>query len=140
VNRHPVTRQLAALASGALATVLLSGCSGQGNPEAGNARAVAVSFSQGVSAATAKSCGLLAPQTLKELEDRDGPCVGALPDELQATPGPVESVQVYGKDAIVHLSSDTVFLARFGDGWRVTAAGCTRPQVGRPYDCKVKGD
>jgi hypothetical protein len=140
VTLHPVPRALGALVAGALVTLVLSGCAGQGNAEAGNARAAALSFSQGVAGATDRSCGLLAPQTLKELEDRDGPCASALPDELGSAPGPVESTQVYGKDAIVHLSSDTVFLARFRDGWRVTAAGCSRPEIGRPYDCKVKGD
>ena len=36
------------------------------------------------------------------------------------------------------MDSDTVFLARFGALWKVTAAGCKlRPGV--PYDCAVKG-
>ena len=133
-------RPLAALALGVLGIVVLGGCSGQGNAEAGNARTAAVSFSQGVKGATDEACGLLATETRKELEDREGPCASALPAELQSTPGPVKSTEVYGKDAIVRLESDTIFLARFRDGWKVTAAGCSRAQVGRPYDCKVKGD
>ena len=52
--------------------------------------------------------------------------------------GQVRRVEVYGKDAVVHLEKDTVFLARFDDGWRVTAAGCT-PNGDRPYDCDVRG-
>ena len=119
--------------------MLLSGCSGQGNVEIGNAEAAATEFSRDVTGAVDEACGLLAPQTLKELEDADGPCPATLPDQLKATPGEVSSAEVYGKDAIVRLSSDTIFLARYREGWRVTAAGCARSEVGRPYDCKVKG-
>jgi hypothetical protein len=50
----------------------------------------------------------------------------------------VSSVAVYGLQAEVILSGDTVFLSRFEDGWRVIAAGCT-PQEGKPFDCLVKG-
>ena len=50
-------------------------------------------------------------------------------------------VVVAGHSAQVRYSGDTVFLARFDDGWRVTAAGCRRvstdPAV--PYDCAVDG-
>jgi hypothetical protein len=119
--------------------LVLGGCSGQGNAEVGNAEAAAVSFSQSAAAAPAAACALLAPQTLKDLEDSEGPCARSLSAQLKPGSAPVRSAEVYGKDAIVHLSSDTVFLARFDDGWRVTAAGCTRPEVGRPYDCTVKG-
>ena len=35
-------------------------------------------------------------------------------------------------------TGDTVFLLRFPDGWRVSAAGCT-PQGEAPYDCEVQG-
>jgi hypothetical protein len=33
-----------------------------------------------------------------------------------------------------------VFLARFPDGWRVTAAGCVRddPDPAVPYECEVE--
>jgi hypothetical protein len=39
--------------------------------------------------------------------------------------------------AIVELDADTVFLARFDAGWRVTAAHCA-PRVNAPYDCQIK--
>jgi hypothetical protein len=132
-------RVVALTAAVVLSPVLLSGCSGQGNAEVGNAEAAAVAFSRDVAGATEDACGLLAPETLKELEDSEGPCATALPDQLQSTSGPARSAEVYGKDAVVRLSTDTVFLARFPDGWRVTAAGCTPSQAGHPYDCKVKG-
>jgi hypothetical protein len=125
--------------SGALALLALGGCAGQGSAEDGNAARAAVEFSRAVRSSTGAAGGLLAPQTLKELEDSQGPCPSALPAELEPASGPAESTQVYGKDAMVRLSTDTIFLARFAQGWRVTAAGCTRSQAGRPYDCKVKG-
>jgi hypothetical protein len=134
-----VTRAVALVVVSGLSPVLLGGCSGQGNAEVGNAEAAAATFSRDVAGATDRACGLLAPQTLKELEDTEGPCPTTLPEQLQAAPGEVSSAEVYGKDAIVRLSSDTIFLARYREGWRVTAAGCDRPEVGRPYDCKVKG-
>jgi hypothetical protein len=81
----------------------------------------------------------LAPETLKELQDAEGQCSNALPAELKSASGPAESAQVYGKDAVVRTQTDTIFLARFPEGWRVTAAGCTPSQAGRPYDCKIKG-
>ena len=123
-----------------LAVCLLGGCAGQGNAETANAEAAALEFSRAVGAATAHACGLLAPETLEALEDADGPCAGALADRLEPATGQAESAEVYGKDAVVRLASDTIFLARFPDGWRVTAAGCTRQQDGRPYECTVKGD
>ena len=124
----------------AAAILLLAGCSGQGNAEVRNAEAAALSFNHSAGGAAAAACALLAPQTLQELEDDQGPCASSLPEQLKPSAGAVTSAAVYGKDAIVHLSSDTVFLARFQAGWRVTAAGCSRPQVGRPYDCTVKGN
>lgn len=123
----------------AFALAALGGCAGQGNAENHNAEAVAVEFFGSVSADAAKACGLLAPQTRAALEDTNGDCTDVLADEVHASTGPAQSVQVYGKDAIVHLPDDTIFLARFAGGWRVTAAGCTE-QPNRPYDCKVEGN
>ena len=125
---------------GLMAAMLFVGaCSGQGGAEDQNAAAAAVAFSRSVGTEPQTACGLLAPQTLEELEAADGPCAGALPDQVKASTGAPRSTEVYGKAAIVHLSTDTIFLARFRDGWRGTAAGCTARPAGRPYDCKVKG-
>ncbi|KQU68895.1 hypothetical protein ASC58_09515 [Phycicoccus sp. Root101] len=116
----------------------LAGCAGQGNAENDNALAVAGQFTRSVRTDPARACALLAPQTLKTVEDEGGTCATALPREVQPAIGGTSAVQVYGKDAIVHLGTSTLFLARFGLGWRVTAAGCT-PQPDRPYDCTVRG-
>jgi hypothetical protein len=74
-----------------------------------------------------------------ELEGGGGTCAQALPQrDVPEDPGTVREVKVYGKDAVAYLERDTVFLARFDDGWRVTAAGCT-PNGDRPCDCDVEG-
>ena len=123
-----------------LALSTVGACAGQGNTENGNAEAAGLRFSQSIEADPARACDLLAPGTRKAIEDAEGPCPGALSGHLESASGPAESTEVYGKNAIVRLSSDTIFLARFADGWRVTAAGCTRQPDGRPYDCTIKGD
>jgi hypothetical protein len=118
--------------------LVLAGCSGLGNAESGNARAAAQQFSRAVTDDPAAACELLAPRTLEELEDAEGPCEQSLPAQDLGDGADVASVDVYGKDAVVHVGDDTVFLARFADGWRVTAAGCTAVPE-RPYDCTVEG-
>jgi hypothetical protein len=80
----------------------------------------------------------LAPGTLTELENSFGPCDRSLPRENLPVGSRVVHVDVYGKDAMVRLDHDVVFLARFDNGWKVTAAGCT-PVQGRPFDCTLKG-
>jgi hypothetical protein len=135
--KHPRVRRPATawLAGGLL---VLTGCSGQGNAENHNAEAAALAFASSAKSSPKAACDLLAPQTRKELESTDGPCDSSLPQQAAAGDASVREVQVYGKDAIVHLGTSTLFLARFGLGWRVTAAGCT-PQPDRPYDCTVRG-
>ncbi|MET9322820.1 hypothetical protein ABZX75_21875 [Streptomyces sp. NPDC003038] len=104
------------------------------------ARAVATGFHAALLAAdSGRACAALAPGTREELE-QDGPCTEAL-NALDLTPaaGGAQRVDVYGAQARVVLERDSVFLASFPDGWKVTAAGCAaRP--GRPYRCELKGD
>jgi hypothetical protein len=128
-------------AAGAAVCVLLTltACAGQGSVEDGPAARTAERFAQSVATDTATACDLLAPQTRSELESEGGGCAEALPQrDVPEEAGSVREVKVYGKDAVAYLERDTVFLARFDDGWRVTAAGCT-PDGERPYDCDVKG-
>jgi len=89
------------------------------------------------------ACDLLAPGTREELEQSgDTSCPEALADAGLPDTTTVTSADVYGDNARVVLdgdTGDTVFLARFGSQWKVTAAGCkARPDL--PYDCDVKGD
>lgn len=84
------------------------------------------------------ACALLAPGTRETLEQDAGPCVTALPRVGLSDPGGVRDVEVYGLDAWVRLEHDTVFLARFDGGWRVTAAGCVPQGPGEPYSCEIE--
>lgn len=85
------------------------------------------------------ACELLAPGTLTGLEESSGTsCRKALADEGLPDAVAVTTTDVYGTNARVVLKGDTVFLARFGSQWKVTAAGCT-PRPGLPYHCAVKG-
>jgi hypothetical protein len=84
-------------------------------------------------------CASLAPATREELEQSaKHRCEQAIGEQDLPAAGAVRGVDVYGDQARVVLEHDTVFLARFSAGWKVTAAGCLpRPQ--RPYQCEIKG-
>jgi len=85
----------------------------------------------------ASACALLAPKTLQEVE-ADGHCAAVLGDGAPAAVPRLESVEVYGTNAIARFDADTVFLARFRDGWRVTAAHCRPDGPQRPYQCEIQ--
>lgn len=122
----------------AAAALLAGGCGGQGSAEKEPAGAAATAFVGALAGDPAAACRMLAPDTRQELEDTEGPCPQSLSTQDLPAASSVRAVEVYGKDAIVRLGQDTLFLARFGDGWRVTAAGCT-PREDRPYRCTLKG-
>lgn len=82
-------------------------------------------------------CELLATGTRTELAESTGqPCAKAILDV--PPPGSRTSVEVWGSEALVRASGDTLFLSRYAGGWRIVAAGCTASGDG-PYDCSVKG-
>ena len=117
---------------------LVSGCSGRVDPQAEVAGAAARAFTVAARADPSTGCGLLAPATATEVEQTAGSCAEGLADADLPEGGDLREVEVYGLDAMVRLEQDTVFLARFDDGWRITAAGCT-PRGDGPYDCDIKG-
>jgi hypothetical protein len=117
---------------------LVAGCTGMGSAEDQNAAGSATRFYRALAGDPSSACAWLAPGTLQELEQSDGPCPGSLRQLHLPRAGTVTRVEVYGKDAMVRLDDDVVFLARFDQGWRITAAGCT-PEPGRPYTCTLKG-
>lgn len=121
----------------ALLLATASGCAGSRDDEA---RRVADGFYAALDSGEATTaCATLAPETLEELEQSSGSsCEQALLAEELPAAGEARSVSVFGTMAQVRYAEDTVFLARFGSGWRVTAAACT-PQRPRPYDCRIKG-
>jgi ketosteroid isomerase-like protein len=104
------------------------------------ARDVAVQFYSAVADHDGRvACDLLAPDTVHELEQASQkPCVEGLFDENLPAVREPEEVRAYGTMAQVRYGGETVFLARFPDGWRVMAAGCT-PAAAERYDCQVKG-
>ncbi|MET9426411.1 hypothetical protein [Streptomyces sp. NPDC003036] len=84
-------------------------------------------------------CAALAPATREELEQSAKTrCVEAIEEQELPVAGAVRGVDVYGDQARVVLERDTVFLAHFPTGWKVTAAGC-QPRPQRPYACEIKG-
>jgi hypothetical protein len=113
---------------------LLAGCSSTQEPEVTR---VATAFENSSGNAEAR-CDLLAPATLKAFEkDQTSPCSDAV-GQLSLAGGAVRSVEIWGSDAQVRMSGDTVFLTDTQAGWRVTAASC-RSQGDAPYDCRVEG-
>ncbi len=134
-GRRPAYIVLFLAASGALA---LSACTGPGTDQAAQ---VADAFERAAVSDAGKACDLLASRTRDEVEkSAQQPCADALGQDDLPDPSPLLSVEVYGHDAMVRFDNDTVFLARFPDGWRVTAAGCRPgPSDEKPYDCDVSG-
>lgn len=119
----------------------LGGCAGRGSVEGGAAGDAATAFLAAVSAAPEGACDLLAPATLEELRSDGEACADALAgvDPQDGQDGTEPTVEVYGRDAMVRWGSSTLFLARFDDGWLVTAAGCEPRGADLPYDCSVEG-
>ncbi|WP_030196510.1 hypothetical protein [Streptomyces sp. NRRL S-87] len=121
----------------ALVATAASGCGAPG-PREDDAVTAARAFEASLAAAQyAQACTLLAPQTREEVAGEED-CAGALAkEELPSGRGQAQA-QVYGRQAMVRLVGDTLFLSQFDKGWKVTAAGCT-PRSDQPYDCQVKG-
>jgi len=122
---------VAVLAAGVL---LLAGCASADAPEV---EEVASRF-EDPSGDPGERCDLLAPATLAAFEkDMSATCAEAVQD-LPLDGGNVEAVEVWGGNAQVRLTGDTVFLTETTAGWRITSAACT-PRVEAPYDCEVDG-
>jgi hypothetical protein len=91
------------------------------------------------------ACAVLALSVAEAVaEDEGGTCADSImsgevgADLVERAGGVVpQDVRVAGRQAQVQVGTDTVFLARSGSGWAVTAAACdVRPE--RPYDCQVE--
>jgi len=123
----------------AVGLMVLAGCTGPGADQAGD---VAQSFAQLATSDTAQACELLSGNTREAVEKAaKKPCPDALTNDDLPGESSVRLVDVYGHDARVTLDNDVVFLARFPEGWKVTAAGCTPgSSEDEPFDCDVSGD
>jgi hypothetical protein len=117
---------------------MVAACTGPGAQDAAQA---ATSFEQLAADSPDRACDLLAGHTREAVEkSAKKSCAEALPDLDLPAASTMQSVQVYGHDAQVRLADDVVFLARFAEGWKVTAAGCKPGDVvDEPYDCDVSG-
>jgi hypothetical protein len=131
-------RHTARYAAGPVVFALLAACSGQGSAQAGAAGSVAREFVRARTSDPQAACALLAPRTLEQVTV-DGSCTEAVSRDAPVLPDQSLRVEVYGKDAIARFAGETVFLALFDTGWKVTAAACQPRAKGRPYDCSVSG-
>jgi hypothetical protein len=91
----------------------------------------------------AGACALLAPPTRSSVEQYEKkPCMGAIVAAGLRPAKDLRRVRVYGTMAQVTWAGDVTFLTRYGDGWRVLAAGCSVPPPSRRtadrYDCTVE--
>jgi hypothetical protein len=119
------------------ALMLAAGCTPAAEPQA---RSAAEDFQAAVNRGdAAATCGLLSEAARQNLESATvAPCAQAL-TRLDLPGGDVGEVAVWGDNAQARLGSGVLFLAEFGSGWRVTAAGCTFRSEKLPYDCDVEG-
>jgi hypothetical protein len=119
----------------AVVLLLASAC---GGGETGAAQAASAFGAALDGGDTARACQLLAPATRSLLEYQESqPCAQAI-GQRKLTSGALRGVVVWGGEAQARTSTDTWFLTRTGQGWRVAAAGCVA-QDDAPYTCKVNG-
>jgi hypothetical protein len=127
------SRSVVLLAAGAV-SLLVSGCA---SADAPNVERVATQFEDSSGDPGAR-CDLLAPPALEQLEQQLGKSCAEGIGDVPLEGGDVERVEVWGGDAQVRMSGDTVFLTETSTGWKVAAAVCS-PQPEGPYDCEVEG-
>jgi hypothetical protein len=132
-NTRRTRRWRTALPAVSAALLLTTACADLQQPEV---ERVATAFGQAV-ADPAQRCALLAPTTVAALEADDAATCTTAMAELDLPGGSVESTAVWGDNAQVHLSGDTLFLTVTEQGWKVTAAGC-QAQGEAPYRCRVE--
>lgn len=120
---------------GCVALLALAGCSDVGQQDAARAAL------EWAAAPPSRACGLLAPDTADAVAERaGGDCARGLAAIDRPSPSAVVATELAGQSAQVRLETDVLFLVRFPDGWRVTAAVCKRddPDPDVPYRCEVE--
>jgi hypothetical protein len=129
-------RRLAALL---LAVAVLGGCDAR-RDDARVAAQAANGFSTALTNKDAAiACSLLAPDTQHQLEkSAKAPCTEAVLDQELPEPGAVIHTDVFGSEARVVFTADTMFLTNLDGAWKLAAAGCT-PRGDLPYDCALEG-
>jgi hypothetical protein len=139
IQRSTRVRSAGRVVIAVLLLTVVSGCSSLA-PDADAAAAVAENFHRAVADDDGPAaCALMAPDTVAVVEQDSGQsCPEAVLGEDLPDGGPVVDRQAFGQLAQVVMSGDVVFLAAFGDRWRVTAAGCVHRDK-RPYHCTIEG-
>ena len=118
------------------AALVLCGCGGV-DPAAAQA---ASSFGAALAAADlTRACELLAPATRATLEYQQSRACPQAMQQGNLSGGAVLEMEVWGGEARARTGSDTWFLTRTANGWRVAAAGCVPQAQDAPYLCKVNG-
>jgi hypothetical protein len=119
-------------------TACLGFCAGCGTGgEKAAVRATASGLYQDVRDGDGRAaCARLVPRAASSIETGDASCDRQIL-RLGLEGGPLGRVEVWSDQARVRAGADTVFLTRWGTGWRVTAAGC-EPRREGPYDCEVE--
>lgn len=117
------------------ACLVLAGCSSMQQAEV---EQVATTFEDPAADAQTR-CDLLAPATLIAFEqDESASCTEAIAEVPLGGGGEIESVEIWGGDAQVRMTGDTLFLTETRAGWRITAAACEERDEA-PYECGVEG-
>lgn len=138
VRRRGQRKAFRVVALSAAVLVTIAGC-GRGPDSAGAVKA-AEEFARQAASSPEQACGLLSERARDDLEQGEqSPCADALPQLGLPAPSAQRSVEVYEQHAQVVLADDVVFLARFDDGWKVTAAGCEAQPDDEPYECALGG-
>src|SRR3954451_22848470 len=129
--RRVVASRAGRVAAVAVVAMAAGGCADLQQPEV---EQVAAAFTR---SGPVDRCALLAPATVAALEyDESAPCADAL-EQVGLPGGQVVSSAVWGDNAQVRLTGDTLFLTRTDAGWKVAAAGCA-PQGEAPYLCRLE--
>ncbi|MFG2749511.1 hypothetical protein [Streptomyces xanthophaeus] len=135
-----VVRAARALLCAGAVGVLVCGC-GASAVRVDGVRAAGERFERALASGDhGAACRLLAPGTVEQLEQDEGKaCAKALGTQELPTAGAVRATEVYGRQAMMRLAGDTLFLSQFSGGWKVVAAGCTPQGAQQPYQCALKG-
>ncbi|MFF8375617.1 hypothetical protein ACF07V_05675 [Streptomyces sp. NPDC015661] len=139
-SRHrPAGRPWCGLLLAAAVALGATGCGGPA-PRQDAAAAAAAAFEAAAAADDhVRACALLAPETRQQLEQNaQKTCPAAFASQELPTTRGIREVEAYGRQAMVRMEGDTLFLSLFTAGWKVMAAGCT-PRPDQPYNCLIKG-
>ncbi|WP_328923407.1 hypothetical protein OG429_01270 [Streptomyces sp. NBC_00190] len=138
--RPAMARAARAVVCAGAVGVFAGGC-GASAARVDGARAAGERFERALASGNHEAaCRLLAPETSGQLEQDEGKtCREAVGAEELPMAGAVRTTEVYGRQAMLRLVGDTLFLSQFSGGWKVVAAGCTPQGEQQPYRCVLKG-